>query len=141
MRHSQRGNGLLLVIIAFATLFAVIGLSLEQNSDVAVTIQKHHLETSALNLAEAGIAYALDKMHTSDNFYGEESFQLDPVGTCTVSITQLTPSNKIEILTIGHATGSGSRLSDAVRTIRMVIQRAEEDGEESFIVLSREITL
>jgi hypothetical protein len=141
MRHSQRGNALLLVIIAFATLFAVIGLSLEHNGDVAVSVKKHHLETAALNLAESGIAYAFDKMYTSDNFYGEESFQLDPVGTCTVSITQLTPSNKIEILTIGRATGTGSRLSDAVRTIRMVIQRAEEGTEEPFILLSREIVL
>jgi hypothetical protein len=129
------------VIIAFATLFAVIGLSLEYNSDVAVNVKKHHLETAALNLAESGIAYALDKMYTSDNFYGEESFQLDTIGTCTVSITQLTPSNKIEILTIGRATGTGSRVSDTVKTIRMVIQRAEEDDEEPFILLSREIAL
>ena len=140
MRHSQRGNGLLLVVMAFAVLFAVVGLSLEQNSQIAVNIHKHHLQTAALNLAEAGIAYALDKMYTSDNFYGEENVQLEGSGTCTVSIIQLTPSNKIEILATGRAAGTGPRVSDTVTTIRMVLQRGEEDSEQRFIVLSKDIT-
>lgn len=140
MIHSQRGNGLLLVIIAFAVLFGVIGLSLEQHGDMVATIQKHHLETTALNLAEAGIAYAIDKIHTSENFYGEESLQLEATGTFTVSISQLTPSNKIEILATGRATGTGSRISDVVKTIRVVLQRTDEDSEQPFTLLSREIT-
>ena len=140
MRHSQRGNGLLLVVMAFAVLFAVIGLSLEKNSRMVVNIHKHHLETAALNLAESGLAYALDKMYTSDNFFGEESLQLEDSGTCTVSIAQLTPSNKIEILVIGRAAATGPRVSDTVKSIRMVLQRAEEGSERPFIVLSRELT-
>ncbi len=140
MRHSQRGNGLLLVIMVFAVLFAVIGLSLEQNSRMAVNIYTHHLETAAFNLAESGIAYAIDKMHTSDNFYGEESLQLEGSGTCTVSITQLTPSDKVEILAIGRAAATGPRVADTVRTIRVVLQRGEEGDEQPFILLSRQIT-
>ena len=140
MRHSQRGNGLLLVVMAFAVLFAVIGLSLEKNSRMVVNIHKHHLETAALNLAESGLAYALDKMHTSDNFYGEESLQLEDSGTCTVSIAQLTPSNKIEILVIGRAAATGPRVSGTVKSIRMVLQRAEEGSERPFVLLSRELT-
>ncbi len=140
MRHSQRGNGLLLVIMAFAVLFAVIGVSLEQNSRMVVNIHKHHLETAALNLAESGLAYAINKMHTSDNFYGEESLQLEESRSCTISIAQLTPSDKIEILVIGRAAGTGPRVSDTIKSLRAVLQRAEEGSEQPFVLLSRDIT-
>ncbi len=139
MRHSQRGNGLLLVIMAFAVLFAVIGMSLENNSRMVVNIHKHHLETAALNLAESGLAYAIDKIHTADNFYGEESLQLEGSGTCVVSIAQLTPSNKIEILVTGRAAGRGPRVPDIVKTIRVMLQRAEEGSEQPFVLLSHDI--
>jgi len=139
MKHSQRGNGLLLVIMAFAVLFAVIAMSLETNSRMAVNVHKHHLETAALNLAESGLAYAIDKIHASDNFYGEESLQLEDSGTCVISIAQLTPSNKIEILVTGRAVGTGTRVSDTNTSIRVVLQRAEEGSEQPFVLLSRDI--
>lgn len=141
MTHSQRGNGLLLVIMAFAVLFAVVGMSLDYNSKLVTTMYTHHLETAAMNLAEAGLAYAYDKLHTSDTFYGEENLQLDPRSTCTVSITQLTPSNKIEILTSGRVASQGARAADTVRTLRVVLQRNDEDDEQPFVQLSREVVL
>ena len=138
MRQAQRGNGLLLVVIVFAVLFGVIGISLERGGEMVVTIQRHHLETAAMNLAEAGIAYSLDKLSTSDNIYGEETIHLEPIGTCAISVSQLTPSDKIEILAIGRATGKGGWVTDAVKTLLVIVQRTDGGSEQPFIVLSQE---
>jgi hypothetical protein len=138
MRQAQRGNGLLLVVIVFAVLFGVIGMSLEQGGEVVVTIQKHHLETAARNLAEAGIAYSLDNLSKSVDVYGEETIHLESVGTCAISVSQLTASDKIEILATGRATGKGGRVTDAVKTLRVIVQRTGGGADQPFSVLSQE---
>ena len=138
MRHTQQGNGLLLVIIVFAILLAVLGMSFERDGEMVVTIQKHHLETAAMNLAEAGIAYSIDQLSTSDNAYGEETIHLEPAGTCIISISRLTPSDKIEILAVGRATGKGGRVTDAVKKLRVILQRIDEESGSSFTLVSQE---
>ena len=73
MLENQRGSALFLVIIVFATLFALLGMSLARGTTLFGQIQQKHLENVALNLAEAGVEYALHKMITSEKeFSGEE---------------------------------------------------------------------
>ena len=137
MMRNQRGSGLLLVIIVFATLFVVLGISLERSGQVFVQVHKRHLETAALNLAEAGVEYTLHKLaYSKENYSGEEQISLD-TGTFSISVTHLTPSDRIEILSTGKAKGAG-QLSNVVKTLRVVVQRSRENVEKPLILLSWE---
>jgi hypothetical protein len=135
---TQRGSALLLVIIVFAVLFALVGISLEQSGDVLVNIRDHHLETVSLNLAEAGIEYAIHKIiHSEGDFYGEEKGSLEPTGTFYISVSQLTPSDKVEIISVGTAKVSGSS-PVVTKSLRVVVQLSPEETERPVILLSRE---
>lgn len=137
MMRNQRGSGLLLVIIVFATLFVVLGISLERGGDLYIQMHKSHLETAALNLAEAGVEYTIHRLvYSQENYSGGGQISLD-TGTFSTVITHLTPSDKIEILSTGQAKGSG-QLRDVVKTLRVVVQRSRENTEKPLIILSRE---
>ena len=137
MIRNQRGSGLLLVIIVFAMLFVVLGMSLERSGQLFIRVHKKHLETVAFNLAEAGVEYTIHRMVVSNEDYsGGENISLD-TGTFSTSVTRLSPSDKIEILSTGKAKGSG-RLSDVVKTLRVVVRLSREDLENPLAILSRE---
>jgi hypothetical protein len=138
MLKNQRGSGLLLVIMIFAVLFALVGISLERSGDVLVNVQKHHLETAALNLAEAGVEYTIHQIvHTEQEIYGETSMTLEPVGSFSVTVSRVTPSNKVEILSVGKARGSGP-FPEVVKTLKVVVQLSPEDTEQPLHILSRQ---
>lgn len=138
MRNTQRGSGLLIVIIVFAVLFALVGVSLERNGDLFLQVHKHALETSAENLAEAGVTYAVEQLlQTAGQFHGDEQLNLEPGGTCAVSVSRLTASDKIQILSTGRAVGAG-RVGDVVKTLRVVVQFSQENAQHPIILLARE---
>jgi len=137
MIRNQQGSGLLLVIIVFATLFVLLGMSFERSGQLFIQVQKKHLETVALNLAEAGVEYTLHRMvDVKEEHSGRENISLD-TGTFSTSVTHLTPSGKIEILSTGKAKGS-DRLSDVVKTLRVVVQLSRENPENPIVILSWE---
>ena len=136
MIRQQRGSALLVVIIVFATLFALLGLSFERGSTVFVQIQQKHLETAARNLAEAGVEYAIHKIVSSQKEYsGKETMSLDPTGTFSISVARLTPADQIEILATGKATGSGQR-PEVTSTLRVVVQLSQENSKRPVVILS-----
>lgn len=138
MLRNQRGSGLLLVIMIFAVLFALVGISLERGGDVLVDVQKHHLETAALNLAEAGVEYIIHQIvHTEQDIYEEKSVSLEPVGTFSVTVSRLTASDKVEILSVGKAKGSGP-FPEVVKTLKVVVQLFPEDADRPLLILSRQ---
>jgi Tfp pilus assembly protein PilX len=137
MIRNQRGSALLLVIIVFAMLFILLGISLERSGRLFVRIHKKHLETAALNLAEAGVDYTIHRLvYSKENYSGEEQISLD-TGTFSTSVTRLTTVDKIEILSTGKATGS-DQLGNVTKTLRVVVQRSQENTERPLIILSWE---
>ncbi len=134
---NQRGSGLLLVIIIFATLFVLVGISLERGENVFVQVYEQHLETAALNLAEAGVEYTIHKLvHSQEEYSNGEQISLD-TGIFSTSVTRFTASDKIEILSTGKAKGSG-QLSDVQKTLRVILQLSQESPENPLRILSWE---
>ena len=137
MIRNQRGSALLLVIIVFAMLFILSGISLERGNRLFVRIHKKHLETAALNLAEAGVEYTIHRLvYSKENYSNGEQISLD-TGTFSTSVTRLTSADKIEILSTGKATGS-DQLGNVTKTLRVVVQRSQENTERPLIILSWE---
>ncbi len=138
MINHQRGSGLFLVTIVFAVLFALLGISLERGEKLFVQVQKKHLETAALNLAEAGVEYTIHNIvYSKEEYYGEKHIDLDTTGTFSTSVSPLTPADKIEILSTGKAKGVG-QLNDVVKTLRVVVQISQENPKRPFLILSWE---
>jgi type II secretory pathway component PulK len=141
MSRQQRGNALLVVIIVFAVLFALVGLSLERGGLLITQIQQQHLKTSARNLAEAGLSYALYKMGTAAAEYtGQEMVRLEPAGTFKIAVVRLTPANQFEILATGVAPGS-AQATEVRTTLRVVAQRSQTNPQSPVKILSREVLL
>ena len=132
MIKNQRGNALLLVIIVFATLFAFVGISLNRGIAVVGKIQRQARAEMALNLAEAGVEYALYKIHDSKEFFGEENIELE-TGTFSTSVSYLTPSGKIEIFSTGIVPGNRN-LEEVRKSLKVVVQI---DSENPPVVYSR----
>lgn len=138
MRNNQRGSGLLLVIIAIATLFAIVGISLERGIQLSQRVYKNHLEDSALNLAEAGVEYAFHQLVTSagENFQSKKEVMLE-TGAFFVRVSHLTDSEMIEIVSTGTAMGKG-RINEVVKTLRVLVQPAPENTEQTYVIYSWE---
>ena len=137
MMRNQRGSGLLLVIVVFATLFALLGVSLERGVKLFERIHRNHLEDVALNLAEAGVEYSIHQLTTSEeNFQREHDVFLD-TGTFSVSISALYASGNFEILSTGTAKGTG-RIGDVVKTLRVRVQFDPKDVASVPVIYSRE---
>jgi hypothetical protein len=140
MINNQRGSGLLLVIIVFAVLFALLGVSLERGGELFVQIQKKQLETAALNLAEAGVEYTLDKiLYVKEDYSGAKNIKLE-TGTFSTSVSRLNLSGKLEIVSTGTAEGFG-QVKDVVKTLRVVVQIDRENSEHPLVIHSREEVL
>lgn len=138
--QQQRGSGLLIVIIVFATLFALVGFALERSGDVFVQVQKQHLETAARDLAEGGVEYAIQQIASSPEGYaGKETLNLEPAGLFSIAVTRLTPADRFEIISTGTANGAGQR-PNVVLTLRVVGQRAPENPQRPVTILSWEET-
>lgn len=138
MLRTQRGSGLLLVILIFAVLFALVGISLERGGDVLVNVHKHHLETAALNLAEAGVEYGVHQLvYSGQDAYKDNTVSLEPVGTFSVTVSKLTSPDKVEILSVGKAKGSGP-FPEVVKTLKVVVQLFPENAERPLVILSQQ---
>jgi hypothetical protein len=136
MIRQQRGSALLVVIVVFATLFALLGLSFERGSTLFIQIKQKHLETTARNLAEAGVEYAIHKIVSSPKeFSGKETLSLDPTGTFSISVARLTPADQIEILATGKAKASG-QLSEVASILKVVVQLSQENSNRPMVILS-----
>lgn len=135
MLKNQRGSGLLLVIMVFATLFALLGLSLDRSLTLYERIQKNHLEDVALNLAEAGIEYTLHQMMDSEKgFSGVENVALD-TGRFSTSVSAPTPSGMVEILSTGIAEGKG-RIPPVQKRLKVVLYIDPTNAETAPVVHS-----
>ena len=132
MLKNQQGNALLLVIIVFATLFALLGISLNRGTVLVKHLQQKCREEVALNLAEAGVEYALYKIHESGKtFSGEENIELE-TGTFSTSVSYLTASGKIAISSTGFV--KETRNIDSVRkTLKVIVHF---DAETAPVVYS-----
>ncbi len=137
MRNNQRGSSLLLVIIALATLFAILGVSLERGIKVFDRIYRNHLENAALNLAEAGVEYSFHQLaSTETSFQGKKEVMLD-TGTFSIAVSHLDASEMVEILSTGTAIGKG-RVDKVVKTLRILIHPLQEGAEQGYAIYSRE---
>jgi hypothetical protein len=137
MIKNQRGSGLLLVIIVFAVLFALVGMSFERGEKLLIQMHKKHLETAALNLSEAGVEYTIHKIvFSGEDYYVEENISL-ATGTFSTSVSPLPSSGKIEILSTGKAEGTG-QLKDITKILRVVVQISQENSDRPLVILSRE---
>ncbi len=126
MKKTQQGSVLLLVIIVFTSLFALLGLSLDRGLNLFTRIQTHYLEDVALNLAEAGVEYTIDRLVLlEENFQGEENVMLD-TGTFSTLVSRSADSDMLEILSTGTATGNRS-IGDIVKTVRVLVQISPDD--------------
>lgn len=133
MRKNQQGSALLLVIIVFATLFALLGISLERGFALFERIQKRHLENVAFNLAEAGVEYTLHQLVTTGEYFpGEGNVVLDP-GTFSTLVVHLGNSELLEILSTGTAKGN-SRTGEVVKTLRVLVQLSPDESDQPPII-------
>ena len=137
MKKKQQGSALLLVIIVFATLFALLAMSLERGVAIYERIHTHHLDNVALQLAEAGIEYTLHQLITAGgNFQGEENIELD-TGTFSTLVIRTDDSSLLEILSTGTAKGN-RRVKEVVKTLRVLVQFSPDDRQNPLIIHFRE---
>ncbi len=129
MKKHQQGSALLLVIVVFATLFALVAMSLERGVALFSRIHTHHLENAALHLAEAGVEYTLHHLATEGKeFQGEENVELD-TGTFSTLVRHADDSKCVEILSTGTAKNSGQG-QDIVKTLRVLVQFPADASQE-----------
>lgn len=135
MLRNQRGNALLLVIIVFGTLFALLGMSFERGEQLLGRVQQQSYEEIALNLAEAGVEYALHQiMLSGKNVAGTQEATLD-TGTFTASISY-GPSGHFEIMATGKAR-NGQQEEDMVSKTIKVQGRFSPEKPDAGPVLTR----
>ncbi|MBD3307106.1 hypothetical protein GF339_11830, partial [candidate division KSB3 bacterium] len=106
MLSNQRGTALLLVIILFATLFALLGISLDRGLRLNERIYKRSFEETALHLAEAGVEHAIHQLVTaSESFQGISNYALE-TGKFSTSVSSLSSPDMLEIISTGTATAN-----------------------------------
>ena len=135
MLRNQRGNALLLVIIVFGTLFALLGMSFERGGQLLDRLQQQSYEEIALNLAEAGVEYALHQIVLfGKNVQGTQEVTLD-TGTFSTTIS-CCPSGSFEIVATGKAK-NGQQQEEAVIIKTLKVQgRFPADEPEAVPVVT-----
>lgn len=140
MLKNQRGSVLLLVIVSFAIFLAMLGFALDRGIRLFKNIHQTSLDDVALNLAEAGVEFALYKIMTSEgDFSGEDNVILD-TGTFSTSISYLASSGKIEIYSKGIVKRQWKNKTFH-KTLRVVISIDQEHPEDLPVMYSREVLL
>ena len=136
MRNRQQGSALLLVIMVVAVFLGMLAFMLDRGSTLFRSVNQTSLEDVALNLAEAGLEFAMHKIMTSEgDFSGEDDVALE-TGRFSTSIKRLRPSGAIEIYSRGMSQ------NDAVqRTLKMVVSIDKENPAASPVMHSREEVL
>ncbi|PID58930.1 hypothetical protein CSB45_02715 [candidate division KSB3 bacterium] len=137
MRKHERGSALLLVIMIVTVFLALLAFMLDRGTSLFQSIHHSSQEEVALNLAEAGLDFAVHKIMTSKgDFSGEEDVVLS-TGRFATTITRLNSSGTIEIYSRGMS--ASPQQHDAVqRTLRMLISFDKESPEAVPVMYSRE---
>lgn len=118
MVRNQRGNALLLVLVVFATLFTLVGMSFERGEQLFKRLQHQSLEQSALNLAEAGVEYALHQMALPGNDKEKTTEIALETGYFSTSVSY-SSAGRFEIVATGKAK-NGHRMEESViKTLRV----------------------
>lgn len=118
MLRNQRGNALLLVIIVFGTLFALLGMSFERGGQLLGRLHHQSYEQIALNLAEAGIEYALHQIALDGKDVAATQEAALDTGTFTASISY-GPSGNFEIVATGKAKNGALEEDMVSKTLRV----------------------
>ncbi|PIE32434.1 hypothetical protein CSA56_15615 [candidate division KSB3 bacterium] len=140
MVNNQRGNALLLVVITFAVFLALLGVALERGSTFFKTVQQEALEEVALNFAEAGVEFALDKIvSSSGDVWGEYAREF-AAGNLSTSISYRTASGTIEIYSEGIAKDIG-KSGSVHKALRVILSYDRNVPENAPVMLSREEVL
>lgn len=116
-----------MVIVVFAIIFALLGVSLEQGTFLLRDVQQKGREEAALQLAEGGIELACQQLLSNpDKFASEQNMTLE-TGAISVAITQIAPSGMLEIFSKGTLQKSEGRaaVQKAVR-VRVSVNREQE---------------
>ena len=128
MLTNQRGSALLMVIVVFAIIFALLGVSLEQGTFLLRDMQQKGREEAALQLAEGGVELACQQLFSNQNkLAGEQELTLE-TGTISIAITQIAPSGMLEIFSKGTLPklGGQAAVQKAVR-VRLTVEREQEN--------------
>jgi len=133
MVRNQRGNALLLVIVVFATLFALAGMSFERGEQLLRRMQHQSLEQAALNLAEAGVEYALHQIVLAGNDVKHTTEVELETGSFSTSVLY-SFSGRFEIVATGSAK-NGHRLEDTVIKTLKVHGRFSPDEPDAVPVV------
>ena len=140
MLKNQRGSVLLLVIVSFAIFVAMLGFALDRGIKLFKNIHQSSLEDVALNLAEAGVEFALYKIMTSEgDFSGEDTVTLD-TGTFSTSISYIASSKMIEIYSKSIVKRQ-EKNKTFHKTLRVVISIDQKHPEDLPVMYSREVLL
>lgn len=127
MLKNQRGSALLMVIVVFAIIFALLGVSLEQGTFLLRDMQQKGREEAALQLAEGGVELACQQLLSNpDEIASEQNMTLE-TGAISVAITQIAPSGMLEIFSKGTLPklGGQAAVQKAVR-VRLTVDREQE---------------
>ncbi len=127
MLHNQRGSALLLVIVVFAVMFAVLGLTLDQGTSFARDVQQKGREEAALQLAEGGVEWACQQLlAASAEFVREQTMTLE-TGSVSISITRIAPSGMLEVFSKGTLPTSGGQAA-VQKAVRVLLTVDREQG-------------
>jgi len=117
-----------MVIVVFAIIFALLGVSLEQGTFLLRDMQQKGREEAALQLAEGGVEIACQQLLSNpDEFASEQNMTLE-TGAISVAITQIVPSGMLEIFSKGTLQKSEGRaaMQKAVR-VRLTVDREQKN--------------
>lgn len=134
MVRNQRGNALLLVLVVFATLFTLLGMSFDRGEQLLRRLQHQSLEQVALNLAEAGVEYALHQLALPGNAI-EKTMEIDlETGSFSTSVS-FSSSGHFEIMAAGRAK-NGHRMEESVIKTLKVQGRFSPDEPDAVPIVT-----
>ncbi|GAK55018.1 type II secretory pathway [Candidatus Vecturithrix granuli] len=134
MIRNQRGNALLLVLVVFATLFALLSMSFDRGEQLLRRLQHQSLEQVALNLAEAGVEYTLHQLALPGNDI-EKTTDIDlDTGSFSTSVSYFS-SGRFEIMATGKAK-NGHRMEETVIKTLKVQGRFSPDEPDAVPVVT-----
>ncbi|MCP4404236.1 MAG: hypothetical protein GY801_43885 [bacterium] len=137
MGKHQQGSALLLVIMVVAVFLGLLAFTLDRGTTLFKSVHQSSLEEMALNLAEAGLEFAVHKIMTSEGDFSGEDEVVFNTGRFSTSINRLRSSGTIEINSRGIA-ASQSQNNAVQRTLKVVISVDKEGTEVSPLMHSRE---
>lgn len=140
MRKHERGSALLLVIMIVAVFLGLLAFMLDRGSTLFKSVHQSSQEEVALNLAEAGLEFAVHKIMSSEGEFSGDDEVVFKTGRFSTSINLLLPAGTIEIYSRGVA-ASQAQNNAVQRTLKVVISVDRESPEAVPVMHSREEVL